>query len=149
MHEQNGDDGTGRGSALLERAIPIWRKAQVFYAYPSWEGEPRAVAMAEEIAQSHPECETALATLLLDPSQLVAAYALRTLETMESPLLQEIPPEVLQRRSRVTFTSGSIKWTTDLGWMARRAQRWARERAGLPPAPPSREVREVGLPAEH
>ena len=106
------------------------------------------MAIAEELAACHPDCEPALASLLLDASQLVAAYALQTLEWMESPLLQNIPPEVLQRRSRVTLTSGSIHETMDLGWLARRAQRRARRRAGIPPEAAARDSRQVGISAE-
>jgi hypothetical protein len=106
------------------------------------------VAIAEELAASHSECGPALASLLLDASQLVAAYALQTLELMESPLLRDIPPEVLQRRSRVTITTGSIHMTTELGWLARRAQRRARARAGIPPGSPSPDAEEIGISAE-
>ena len=147
MHGQNG--GEGPGSPLLTRAIAIWRKAQVLFETGSWEGEPAAVAIAEELAAAHPECEPALVSLLLDASQLVAAYALMTLELMESPALRNLSPEVLQRGSRVTRTTGSIKDTQELGWLARRAQRRARERAGIPPAAAAaRDSREVGISAE-
>jgi hypothetical protein len=141
-------DGPSQRPELLERAVAIWRKAQVLFENCSWEGEPKAVAIAEQIAESHPEYEADLAALLLDPSQLVAAYALRTLERMRSPLLENIPSEVLQRRSRVTSSSGSIQDTKELGWLARRAQRRARERAGLPPASPAPDAKKVGLSAE-
>jgi hypothetical protein len=148
MHGQTCVEGPGRGSALLDRAVAIWRKAQILYETGSWRGKPEAVAIAEELAASHPECESALASLLLDASQLVAAYALLTLELMDSPILQNIPPEVLQRRSRVTLTTGSINVTTDLGSLARQAQLRARKRAGLPPASPSPKAKEAGTSAE-
>lgn len=113
---------------LLNRAIVVWRKAQVLYETPSWKGQPEARAIAEQIAGSHPECEPALASLILDGSQLVAAYALLTLELMRSPVLQNIPLEVLQQRSNVTLVCGSVKTSMDLGGWARQIQKRARER---------------------
>lgn len=148
MYGQTCVEGPGRGPALLDCAVAIWRKAQIVYETGSWRGKPETVAVAEELAASHAECGPALASLLLDASQLVAAYALLTLELMESPLLQHIPPEVLQRRSRVTLSTGSIHVTTDLGWLAREAQRRARERVGLPPISPSPDAEGVGISAE-
>jgi len=108
-----------------------WRKAQVLYETPSWKGQPEARAIAEQIAGSHPECEPALASLIQDSSQLVAAYALLTLELMKSPVLQNIPPDVLQRRSKVTLVCGSVKTTMDLGGLARQIQKRAGERSSV------------------
>jgi hypothetical protein len=148
MQGQTTVDGPSQRPELLERAVAIWRKAQLLFEGLSWQGEPKALAIAEQIAESHPDYEADLAALLFDPSQLVAAYALRTLERMRSPLLESIPSEVLQRRSRVTVNTGSIQMSTDLGCLAREAQRRARARAGLPPASPSPKAKEVGLSAE-
>lgn len=148
MRRQTPIDGPGQLPELLDRAIAIWRKAQILYDGPSWEGQPRATAIAEQIAATHPEFEAHLASLLVDPSQLVAAYALWTLELIRSPLLENIPPEVLRRRSRVSVLMGSIQDTKELGWLARQAQRRARERAGIAPASPSSQAKEVGIPAE-
>ena len=64
--------------------------------------------------------------------QLVAAYALMTLELMESPILQNIPPEVLQRRSTVAMATRGVRTSTDLDSTARQAQRRARARASRP-----------------
>ena len=142
-------DGPSQPPELLERAVAIWRKAQILFEGLSWQGEPKAAAIVEQIAETHPEYESDLASLLVDPSQLVAAYALQTLERMRSPLLENIPAEVLQRRSRVTRTMGSIMDKTDLGALARQAQRRARERAGIPPGSPARDAREVGISSEN
>ena len=89
-------DGPSQRPELLERAVAIWRKAQILFEGLSWQGEPKAAAIVEQIAETHPEYEGDLASLLVDPSQLVAAYALQTLERMRSPLLENIPAEVLQ-----------------------------------------------------
>jgi hypothetical protein len=149
MQGRSAVDGPTQRPELLEKAVAIWRKAQILYEFASWEGEPRARAIAEQIAESHPEYEADLAALLLDPSQLVAAYALWTLERMRSPLLENISPEVLQRRSRVSLSSGSIQTDTNLGALARQAQRRARQRAGLPPTPPlPRDPKEIGVAAD-
>ena len=138
----------GRRPELLDHAIDIWRKAQILHDRRSCQGEPKSTAIAEEIAESHPELEAPLASLLLDPSQLVAAHALWTLELMRSPLLENLPPEVLQNRSRVTLITGSLKTSTDLGSLARQAQRRARARAGVTPASPTPEAEGIGIPAE-
>ncbi len=137
----------GQLPEFLDQAVKAWRKAQVLYDGISWQGEPRATAIAEEIAKSHPEWTDHLFSLLLDPSQLVAGYALWTLELMKSPLLENIPPEVLQSRSRVTVTTRDLKDTKELGWLARQAQRRARTRAGTSPASPALQAKEVGLSA--
>jgi hypothetical protein len=125
-------DNASQGCELLDRAIVIWRKAQVLHQAPSWKGEPEARAVAEQIAADRPECEPVLASLLLDKSQLVAAYALLTLELMRSSVLQSLPSEVLQRRANVTLITGSVKTTIDLGGLARQVQKRAKEWASDP-----------------
>ena len=84
-------DSTRQGSDLLQRAIALWRKAQVLYQGHSWQGQPEALAIVEQIAAGHPECEPMLADLLLDGNQLVVAYVLLTLEFMQSPVLLNLP----------------------------------------------------------
>jgi hypothetical protein len=118
-------DNPSQECEILARAIALWRKAQVLYQAPSWNGQPEPRAIAEQIANSHPECEPALGRLILDSNQLVAAYALLTLELMKSPILQNLPSEVFQRRSSVTVVCGSIKTAMDLGAWARQVQKRA------------------------
>lgn len=131
-------DNSSKGCELLEHAIAKWRKAQVLYQAPSWKGQPEARAIAEQIAAAHPECEPALASLLLDENPLVVAYALLTLELMRSPVLQNLPSEVLQRRSNVTLVTGSIKTAMDLGGLARQVQKRAKgQSSDQPPSPVS------------
>ena len=125
-----------QGCELVDRTIAVWRKAQVLHEGPSWNGVPEARAIAEQIAAAHPECEPALASLLLDSCQLVAAYALLTLELMRSPLLKNLPSEVLQRRSNVTSVTGSFKTTMDLGGFARQVQKRALGRSIDQPTAP-------------
>src|SRR5438876_5889367 len=101
-------------SALLAEAAQVWAKAQVVYESPSWEGHPRARALVEQIAQV-PECHDGLLAFLSSPSQLVVAYALLTLESMNSPALAELPDELLEGRQQVTSLCGSFKNSMDLG----------------------------------
>jgi len=123
---------------LLDRAIGAWQKAQVLHEAPSWKGQPKARAIVEELAASHPECEPALTSLLFDSRQLVVAYALLTLELMQSPSLQNLPTELLQRRSNITLVCGSIKTAMDLGGLARRVQKRAKGRTTTShPTPPA------------
>ncbi len=123
------EDRPTQGRNLLEHAAGLWRKANVLYETASWEGQPEARAIAEQIAASHPECEPLLVSLLLDSSQLVAAYALLTLELMRSPSLQDLPPALLERRSNVTLIYSGIKTSMDLGAFARQIQKRARHRS--------------------
>jgi hypothetical protein len=63
-------ESTSQESELLQRAITLWRKAQVLYQGCSWEGRPEALAVAKQIAAGNPECEPLLSALLLDRNQL-------------------------------------------------------------------------------
>jgi hypothetical protein len=114
-------------SALLDEAARVWAKAQVVHEPPSWHGHPPARVLVEEIAQC-PECHDGLLALLSSPCQLVVAYALQTLELMNSPALAELPDELLERRQQVTFLCGSFKKSMDLGGLARQIRKRARER---------------------
>jgi hypothetical protein len=118
--------------AYLDTAFALWRKAQVVHQAPSWDGKPEARALAEEIAASHPECEAHLAAALTNESALVVAYALLSLELMNSRLLQSLPEALLQRRSNITLVTGSFKNGMDLGGLARQLQNRAIERLATP-----------------
>jgi len=111
---------------IIAKAVQIWKKAQVVYQEPSWDGQPPARAIAEEIARSYPECEQKLVDLLVDNHQLVVAYALLTLEIMRSATLQNLPPELLERRSNIKLMTGSIANAMDLGGLARQIQKRAK-----------------------
>jgi len=114
-------------SALLTEAAEVWAKAQVVYESSSWEGNPQARALVEQISRL-PECHEGLLALLSSPRQLVVAYALHTLELMNSPVLAELPDELLERRQQVTSLCGSFKMSMDLGGLARQIRKRARER---------------------
>jgi hypothetical protein len=114
---------------ILERALSVWRKAQVLHEGPSWKGHPEARAIAEEIAAAHPECEESLASLLADKCQFVAGYALLTLELMRSRIIEDLPDEILQRRSNVSVVYEGIRSATDLGGLARQIRKRARGNA--------------------
>lgn len=116
-------------TGLLAKAIKAWSKAQVLYTAPAWNGQPPARALAEEIAQSHPEYEPHLVSHLLDENQLVVGYSLMTLALMGSKALRDLPSAVLDRRSGVTLISGSMKQAMDLGGFARQLQKQFREAA--------------------
>jgi hypothetical protein len=112
----------------MQHAITLWRKAQVLYQGCSWEGQPEALAIAEQIAAGNPECQPLLSTLLLDSNQLVVAYALLTLELMRSPVLLDLPADLLKRRSSVMLAFTGVMTPTNLGALARQVQKRARQR---------------------
>ena len=66
--------------------------------------------------------------MLLQPNQLVTAYALLTLELMNSGKLGELPAALLADRSNVTLVLGSVKNGMDLGGLARQIQKRAKTR---------------------
>jgi hypothetical protein len=117
-------DVSSASETLLAKAVPVWRKAQIVHQAPSWEGRPEARATAEELAD-HPEYEPFLFGLLADPSQLVVAYSLMTLELMGSIRLKELPPDLLTNRSKITLMVGSFRIGKELGGLAREVQKRA------------------------
>jgi hypothetical protein len=117
-------DVSSASETLLAKAVPVWRKAQIVHQAPSWEGRPEARAIAEELAD-HPEYEPFLFGLLADPSQLVVAYSLMTLELMGSIRLKELPPDLLTNRSKITLMVGSFRIGKELGGLAREVQKRA------------------------
>jgi hypothetical protein len=128
MATSTANPASADAQAYLEKVFAIWRKAQVVHQAPSWDGKPEARALAEEIAATHPEHEAALAAALADESALVVAYALISLELMNSRCLQKLPDALLQRRSNITLIAGSFKSSMDLGGLARQIQKHATER---------------------
>jgi hypothetical protein len=113
-------------SEMLDKASRVWAKAQIVDESPSWEGQPPARALVEQLAQI-PECHDGLLALLGSPSPLVVAYALQTLELMGSPALAELPDDLLERRQQVTFLCGTFKNSMDLGGLARQIRKRARQ----------------------
>lgn len=116
------EDGTV-GCEIVDRAIEVWKKAQVVYQSPSWEGRPEARVFVERIATEFRECERKLAELLEHENQLVAAYALLTLQLMGSRTLRTLPAQLLERRSKITLRTGSFSTSMDLGGLARQVQK--------------------------
>jgi hypothetical protein len=115
-------------SAILERAVALWRKAQVVYEGPTQVGFLEPLAAVFEIAKGHPNCHDELVGLLSSDSQLVVAYALLTLQMMGSPVLANLPENLLKRREQVTLDIGSFRNSMDLGGLARQVQKRARQR---------------------
>src|SRR5262245_57240664 len=99
----------------LERAVGLWRKAQVVHEGPTRLGFPEPLEAVLEIARGHPECHDGLVRLLAENNQLVVAYALLTLQMMGSHVLEELPEEVLGRREKITIDIGSFRNSMDLG----------------------------------
>jgi hypothetical protein len=121
-------------SALIQRATDIWKKAQLVYQGPGRYGDPVPLQIAVEIAEKHPDCQDALIGLLDSECQLVAAYALLTLEMMGSDVLTDLPAGLLDRRQQITLHMGSVRNSMDLGGLARQVQKRARLRRHQPPA---------------
>jgi hypothetical protein len=111
------------GCDIVDRAVEVWKKAQVLYQSPSWEGRPEARAFAERIATDFQEGEHKLVKLLEHENQLVVAYALLTLQLMGSRGLRALPAELLERRSKITLRTGSFSTSMDLGGLARQFQK--------------------------
>jgi hypothetical protein len=112
--------------ALLAEAARVWARAQTVHNGPSWQGQPPARALVEQVA-GVPECHDGLVALLQAPSQLVVAHALQALELMRSPALAELPDELCGRRQQVTFQCGSFRTSMDLGGYARQIRKRARQ----------------------
>jgi hypothetical protein len=119
----------------VDRAVAIWRNAQVLHESPAWQGQPAARAIAEELASDWPEADSDLVGVLADDHAIVVGYALLTLELMNSATLHNLPAELLERRSKVTLVDGSFKTSMDLGGLARRVQKRAQSRVASPSAP--------------
>jgi hypothetical protein len=115
----------GDAEALLADAARIWAKAQVVHEGPSWQGQPPARALVEQIA-ARPDCHDGLLALLGSPSQLVVAHALQALELLGSKALAALPDELCGRREQVTFQCGSFRTGMDLGGYARQIRKRAR-----------------------
>lgn len=111
---------------VLERATDLWSKAQVVYDGPTRLGFPEPLLISLQIAERHPECQDALAKLFFSESQLVAAYALLTLERMGNDLLMNLPAELLECRKKVTLHTGRFSNSMDLKGLARQVQKRAR-----------------------
>ena len=118
----------GETTAVVKRAKDLWRKAQVVYEGPTRLGFPEPLQISLEIAERHACCHDALVDLLSSDSQLVAAYALLTLERMGSDVLVSLPAELLDSRKQITLHMGSFKNSMDLGGLARQVQKRARQR---------------------
>lgn len=121
-------DISSGGETLIDKAVKVWRKAQIVYVGPTRRGQSEARALVEELSR-HPEYEASLFDLLAAPSQLIVAYSLMTLELMRSGRLKELPPELLTNRSNITISYGSVHIGEDLGSLAREVQKRAREAA--------------------
>jgi hypothetical protein len=115
-------------AATLERAVGLWRKAQVVHAGPTLLGLPEPLGAVFKIAGGDPECHDGLVRLLSEGNQLVVAYALLTLQMMGSGVLENLPEELLGRREKVTIHTGSFRNSMDLGGLARQVQKRARQR---------------------
>jgi hypothetical protein len=81
-----------------------------------------------EILTARPDLEEKLLELLNHPHQLVVAYALLTLDRMESSTLKNLPEELLKRKEKVSLITGSFSQKMELGAFARHIQKKQRER---------------------
>jgi hypothetical protein len=113
------EDAVPTSNELIDRAIRAWRTSQVVFESASWQGKPEARAIAEEIAEKHPELEPQLIGLSADSNQLVAAYALLALDLMNSRWLHSLPTELLSRTSKITLSAGSFRSSATLSEFAR------------------------------
>lgn len=112
----------------LERAVVLWRKAQVVHEGPTRLGFPEPLEAMLEIARGHLECHDGLVRLLSDTNQLVVAYALLALEMLGSGVVENLPEGLLGRREKITIDIGSFRSSMDLGGLARQVQKRARQR---------------------
>jgi hypothetical protein len=114
------------GRALVDQAARVWAKAQIVDESPSWQGQPPARALVEQVAACQ-ECHGELVSLLASPNQLLVAHALQALELMQSNVLADLPDELCDRTQQVTFRCGSVKNSMDLGGYARQIRKRARQ----------------------
>lgn len=122
---------TDESAVIIGRATDLWSKAQVVYEGPGKVGFPGPLQISMEIAEKHLDCEDALVELLGSESQLVAAYALLTLERMNSDVVAELPTELLECRKQITLHMGSFRNSMDLGGLARQVQKRATQKRAM------------------
>ncbi len=109
---------------LLTDAVEAWKKAQTVRDSPSWNGRPEGRHFAE-VLSGRRDLEPQLCVILNHENQLVAAYAILTLELMDSKVVGDLPKELLGRKEKVTVIMGSFANKMELGAFARqRRKRW-------------------------
>ena len=117
-------------SSLVDRAIKVWKKAQVIRTDPTFRGEPEPAFLSESLEKLGSRAEEPLTQLLYHEHPLVCAYALWTLFKVGSPVFDWLPDELMKRKERVTIRSGSFSTRNNLGgWAAHLRKRF---RSGEP-----------------
>jgi len=113
---------------ILDRAVHSWEKAQVFHQGPTMGGVPKELELAQRIAAEYPQFHNNLTGLLASENRLVVAYALLTLRLIGSPVLANLPEDLLSRRGKIII-GGCVVTSMDLAGLARQYQKEAGRRA--------------------
>jgi hypothetical protein len=110
----------------FEHAIRVWQRAQVIHDGPA--GRTEAWTVLERIVARPDDFHDLLVTSLTHPSQLVVGYSLLALDRMHSRALEDLPPQLLTRRDKITLRTGSFSQSMDLGGLARQITKRRRDR---------------------
>ena len=110
---------------ILDRAIRSWEEAGVAFLYPVL-GEPEQYELSRRIAEDYPGYfDDELFALLSSPNPVVVAQALATLGWMKSPVLAELPKQLLLDERRVSI-AGCLLASKSLGGIARQCAKQTR-----------------------
>jgi hypothetical protein len=91
-------------------ATAAWQRAQILETSPSWEGFPEHSSWVDCFAElTDPKIDLHLLHLASDERILVSAYAIQTLFRRMSPLLLDLPAELICRDGHLTLQRGSFR----------------------------------------
>lgn len=82
----------------------------------------------EQISARPENFHELLVAALCHPNQLVVAYCLLALDRMNSPVIESLPAEMLERREKITLLTGSFSTSMDLGGLARQLKKKRKNR---------------------
>jgi hypothetical protein len=117
----------------------IWRQATIVYRDPVGLRQPLPLALAAllEFLRFHEGNDQLFYQGLLDQGPHVVAYALVALGLIDSPLVGELPSDLLERTDLIQWRIGGRAGVWSLGDMARSAMRdregraWLRNHQGM------------------
>jgi hypothetical protein len=107
------------GGTILDRVARSWGKAPVLHTGPPFAGFPEPLELAQRIAAEYPRFHDGLVALLSSSDKRVAGYALLTLRPMGSPVLPNLPEELLSGEDQVLIARGCFLNSLDLEFFGR------------------------------
>jgi hypothetical protein len=96
---------------------------------PTWQGEPAATALVEQVVAKWPERRDQIGGLVTHPIALVVAHALLCLHRARDPMLLSLDAALLESTKAVSIQEGSFRTSSNLGSLARK---WVKQARGTP-----------------